>query len=97
MTVGFPSVSQGGPSEFRYSRTGILNGRRHKRLNKIVFNKIAKIAIKVSYEVNQKQYSQSKKRSKNLQGFITETLKLTTSEEEAAKIRNSFERGLISI
>ena len=97
MTVDFPSVSWDESSKFRYSRTGILNDKKHKRLNKIIFNKIVKIAIKVSYEAIQKQYSQNKKRNENLQGFVAETSELITSEKEAAKIRNNSKRGLISI
>ena len=95
--VSFLPVSWSESSEFRYSRMRILNSRRYERLNKIIFNKIAKIAIKASYKVSQKQHSQSKKRSENLWGFITEALKLMTSEKKAAKIRNNSERGLISI
>ena len=45
----------------------------------------------------QKQHSQSKKKSENLQEFVTKAPELTTSEKEAAKIRDSFKRSLISI
>ena len=37
------------------------------------------------------------KRNENLQRFIAEASELTTSEKKAAKIRDSSERGLISI
>ena len=73
----------------------ILNNKRYKILNKIIFNRIAEIIIRVSYEVTQKQHFQSKKKSGNLQKFFVKTLKLMTSEKKTAKIRNSSEKGLI--
>ena len=63
-----------------------MNGRRYK----IIFDRIAEITIKVSYEAIQKQHSQNKKRRGNLQRFVAETLKLTISEKEAVKIRDNF-------
>ena len=48
-TVSFSSVSWGESNQFRYDRTEILNDKRHKEFNKIVFNKIAEIVIRVKY------------------------------------------------
>ena len=47
--VDFPSVSWGEPSKFRYGRTGILNSKKDRELNKIVFNRIIKIIIKTRH------------------------------------------------
>ena len=55
-----------------------MNSRKHEKLNKIVFNKIVEIVIKVNYKVIQKQHFQSKKKSENLQKFVAEALKLIT-------------------
>ena len=51
-TVSFPSVFWNRLSKFRYSKTEILNSKKHRELNKIVFNKIVKIIIRIRYTKN---------------------------------------------
>ena len=43
ITVGFSLISWGESSKFKYDRTGILNNKRHRELNKIIFEIIIKI------------------------------------------------------